>query len=57
MNGQAIIVFIILLICILWVGYKLFRFFRTEKTKPEKKCDNSTCTCCCQKDKTSAEES
>lgn len=43
MTGQEIIVFIILLICISSAGYKLFRFFKTDKTEPDKKCDNCEC--------------
>jgi hypothetical protein len=45
MNGQAIIVFIILLICILSAGYKLFRFFKPEQNNQNKKCKNCECDC------------
>jgi hypothetical protein len=51
MNGQAIIVFIILLICVLAAAYKLFRFLKGDRKKPDEKCGNCAYKMLCHEQK------
>jgi hypothetical protein len=51
MNEQTIIVFIILLICILLAGYKLFRFFKKGRTQEDEKCGNCAYKMLCHEQK------
>jgi hypothetical protein len=45
LNGQTIIVGIILLLCVLFVIARLIRFFKKDKACSDKKCEGCNCGC------------
>jgi len=45
MNGQMIIVGIILLLCVFYAGYRVFQIFGKSKTTQNKKCGSCPCDC------------